>query len=156
MEIERKFVPVRLPENLEQYPSTPMVQGYLCTDPVVRVRKEGGRFFLTLKGGGLLAHEEVNFPLTAEAFEHLLPKCDGRIIRKTRYFLPVEARPDLTAELDLFEGELSGLVILEVEFPSVEAAGAFLPPSWFGQDVTEDPAYHNSALSLGADPRTRG
>ena len=29
MEIERKFVPVKLPDNLESYPHTRIEQGYL-------------------------------------------------------------------------------------------------------------------------------
>lgn len=153
MEIERKFVPASLPEHLNSYPSIPMRQGYLCTAPVVRIRQEGQSYVLTYKGSGLMAHEEYNMPLTEEAFLHLLPKCDGRIIEKTRYRIPVEDCPELTAELDLFSGELEGLVILEVEFPSVEEAVSFAPPAWYGRDVTEDPAFHNSALSRGADPR---
>ena len=153
MEIERKFVPVRVPENVDSLPQVKMVQGYLCTDPVVRVRQENSAFVLTYKGAGLMAHEEYNLPLTEEAFLHLLEKCDGRIIRKTRYRMPVEGYPSLTAELDIFSGELEGLVILEVEFPSVEEALSFTPPAWYGKDVTEDPAYHNSAISRGADPR---
>ena len=153
MEIERKFVPSALPENLDSFPRVHMVQGYLNTAPVVRVRKENDDCYLTYKGGGMMVREEYNLPLTREAFAHLLPKCDGRIIEKTRYRFPVEGRPDLTAELDLFSGELEGLVILEVEFPSVEAAVSFDPPAWFGKEVTNDPAYHNSALSRGADPR---
>ena len=153
MEIERKFVPVRVPENIDSLPQVKMVQGYLCTDPVVRVRQENSAFILTYKGAGLMAHEEYNLPLTEEAFLHLLEKCDGRIIRKTRYRMPVEGYPSLTAELDVFSGELEGLVILEVEFSSIEEALSFTPPSWYGKDVTEDPAYHNSAISRGADPR---
>ena len=153
MEIERKFVPVRVPENIDSLPQVKMVQGYLCTDPVVRVRQENDAFVLTYKGAGLMAHEEYNLPLTEEAFLHLLEKCDGRIIRKTRYRMPVEGYPSLTAELDVFSGELEGLVILEVEFSSIEEALTFAPPAWYGRDVTEDPAYHNSAISRGADPR---
>ena len=35
----------------------------------------------------------------------------------------------------------------EVEFGSKIAAETFLPPDWFLEDVTYDPAYHNSYLS---------
>ena len=38
-EIERKFLIKELPENLNQYKCHSMVQGYLNTSPVVRVRK---------------------------------------------------------------------------------------------------------------------
>ncbi|MBQ7534865.1 MAG: CYTH domain-containing protein [Stomatobaculum sp.] len=155
MEIERKFVPEAVPGDLDRFLAVKMVQGYLCTDPVVRVRQENDKYVMTYKGAGLMAHEEYNLPLTEEAFLHLLPKCDGRILQKTRYKMPVEGYPTLTAELDLFSGELEGLVILEVEFPSLEEAVSFVPPAWYGKDVTEDPAYHNSAISRGADPRRK-
>lgn len=152
MEIERKFVPEALPEDLSGWTPTHMTQGYLCTAPVVRVRKEGGDFVLTCKGSGSLAREELNLPLTEESFESLLKKCEGRIIEKTRYRAPVETDGALTAELDIFEGELKGLVLLEVEFPSVEAARRFVPPAWYGRDVTELPEYSNASLSRGITP----
>lgn len=144
MEIERKFTVKELPENLGNYPCKRIEQGYLCTKPVLRVRRKGEEYWLTYKGEGLLVREEHEFPLTAEAYRHLLAKADGRIIRKDRYHIPYEG---YTIELDVFDGELAPLVIAEVEFPSVEAAKAFVPPAWFGEDVTENPAYSNSNLS---------
>ena len=82
MEIERKFLIRRLPEDLEQYPFRLLEQGYLNTDPVVRVRKEDDDHYLTYKGKGFLAREEYNLPLNAEAYAHLIQKADGNIIRK--------------------------------------------------------------------------
>ena len=159
MEIERKFMMDKLPEGiasrLSEYPSEELKQGYLCTAPVVRVRQEGPEYVLTYKSAGLLSREEYNLPLTEEAFRTLLPKCDGRIIEKTRYKIPL---PDtnFTAELDLFSGDLQGLIYTEVEFPTEEAALSFIPPAWFGREVTGLPGYSNSALSEGADPRKGG
>ena len=62
LEIERKFLVKRenLPENLEQYPSKAIEQGYLCTEPVVRIRKSNDNYYLTYKSKGLLAREEYN------------------------------------------------------------------------------------------------
>ena len=144
MEIERKFLISELPENLEQYPCRLIEQGYLNTDPVVRVRRDDSACYLTYKGKGLLAREEYNLPVTEEAYLHLIRKADGRIITKRRYMLPCGP---YTIELDVFLGELAPLVIAEVEFPDLKAAEGFIPPDWFGQDVTMDPAYHNSVLS---------
>lgn len=144
MEIERKFTIKKLPENLESYPSRLLEQGYLNTAPVIRVRREDDNFYLTYKGGGMLAREEYNLPLTREAYEHLLPKSDGKIIRKRRYLIPCDP---YTIELDVFEEPFAPLVMAEVEFPSTEEAKAFQPPEWFDQDVTFDPAYHNSNMS---------
>ena len=144
MEIERKFTVKELPENLAGYPGKRIEQGYLCTKPVLRVRRKGDEYWLTYKGEGLLVREEHEFPLDEEAYRHLLAKADGRIITKDRYHIPCG---EYTIELDVFDGELAPLVIAEVEFPSVEAAQAFAPPPWFDKDVTEDPAYSNSNLS---------
>ena len=143
MEIERKFLIKRLPDNLKDYPHKHLTQGYLNRNPVVRVRREGDEYVLTYKGQGLLAREEYNLPLNEQAFSHLIQKADGRIIEKTRYRIPYQ---NYTIELDIFEGDLSPLILAEVEFESIEKARAFQGPDWFSEDVTEDPAYHNSNM----------
>ena len=145
MEIERKYLVRRLPDDLSKYEAKKIAQGYLCTDPVVRIRRSNDNYYMTYKGDGLMVREEYNMPLTREAYEHLLPKIDGLLIAKTRYLIPLTDR--LTAELDVFEGVLSALTLVEVEFDSVEEANAFVPPEWFGEDVTESGKYHNSYLS---------
>ena len=125
MEIERKFLIKRenLPENLEQYPSKVIEQGYLCTEPVVRIRKSNDNYYLTYKSKGLLAREEYNLPLTKEAYEHLKPKADGIVISKVRYVIP--EKDGLSIELDVFKAPYEGLLLAEVEFPTEEAAHAY-------------------------------
>ncbi len=156
MEIERKFLIPHLPD-LSSYTYHEIEQAYLCTSPVVRIRREDEHYYLTYKGGGLLAREEYNLPLNPQAYAHLLTKADGNVITKRRYLIPhpnsssnipgyVFSSP-LTIELDIFFGKFAGLQIAEVEFASVEDAKAFLPPDWFGEDVTMNPAYHNSTMS---------
>lgn len=145
MEIERKFLVDTLPDNLSQYPLRQLEQGYLCTEPVVRIRREDNDYYLTYKSKGLMVREEYNLPLNKDAYEHLLPKIDGILISKKRYFIPLDGT--LTIELDIFEGELAPLVLAEVEFDTEDAANAFVPPEWFGEDVTYSSKYHNSTLS---------
>ncbi len=152
MEIERKFLVPILPD-LSSYATRTVEQGYLCTDPVVRIRRDNEDYYLTYKSEGFLSRQEANLPLTREAYEHLLPKIDGRLITKTRYMIPLpdtacEAAPDgLTCELDVFGGDLAPLTLAEVEFPNQETAESFVPPAWFGEDVTYSEKYHNSYLS---------
>ena len=145
MEIERKFLPKELPDDLTPFAFHKIEQGYLCTSPVVRIRRSDDDYYLTYKSSGMLAREEYNLPLTAEAYAHLKPKADGRIIEKTRYLIPLDDR--LTVELDIFEGDLAPLILAEVEFSSEEEANAFTPPQWLGEDVTFDRRYHNSTMS---------
>lgn len=145
MEIERKFLLKSLPGNLNDYPFHQIEQGYLCTDPVVRIRRQDEEYYLTYKSRGLMVREEYNLPLTKDAYEHLLPKIDSILISKKRYLIPLDSR--LTIELDIFEGELAPLILAEVEFPTEEDANSFTPPEWFGEDVTYSTDYHNSVLS---------
>ncbi len=144
MEIERKFLITELPEDLDDYPFHQIEQGYLCTVPVVRIRREDDNYYLTYKSGDRMDHEEYNLPLTAEAYEHLRPKCDGIYISKKRYCIPLGK---YTIELDIFEEDAAPLVLAEVEFPTVEEALAFDPPGWFGEDVTDCEKYHNNYIS---------
>lgn len=159
MEIERKFTVKYLPEDLAQYPCHTIEQAYLNTDPVVRIRRQDDEYYLTYKGKGLLAREEYNLPLNRDSYYHLREKADGNVITKRRYVIPIEHpafssdytgqadRISLFVELDLFKPPFAPLVIAEVEFPDEASANAFLPLDWFSQDVTQDPAYHNSVLS---------
>ena len=143
-EIERKFTVTELPDNLESYPFHDMEQGYLCTAPVVRVRREDEEYYLTYKGRGFIEREEYNLPLTKEAYLHLVEKADGLVIKKRRYLIPYGK---YTIELDIFEEPLKPLIFAEVEFPSLEEATAFTPPAWFEEDVTGRREYTNSYLS---------
>lgn len=152
MEIERKYLINKeiLPFDLQAFPCHTIEQAYLCTNPVVRVRKENDNFYMTYKGKGMMVREEYNLPLTAEAYSHLLEKADGNIITKTRYLIPYNdnclGKP-LTIELDVFEGKFQGLYLAEIEFSSSEDADSFIAPDWFGEDVTFDGRYHNSRMS---------
>lgn len=145
MEIERKFLVKQLPQQLESYKCHRIEQGYLCTSPVVRIRKQDDSYILTYKSKGMMVREEYNLPLTMEAYCHLREKADGNLIAKKRYVIPIEK--GLKIELDLFEAPFDGMILAEVEFPTEEAALSWLPPSWLGEDVTYDPRYHNSYLS---------
>ena len=149
MEIEKKYLINEKPEELARYPFHHIEQAYLCTEPVVRIRKEDGTYYLTYKGKGLLKREEYNLPLTKEAYEHLREKADGIILTKRRYLIPLEGSHHLTIELDIFEGKYAGLMLAEVEFPTEEEALSFTPPAWFGRDVTFSGKYQNSRLSKG-------
>ena len=159
MEIERKFTVRKLPDNLDSYPFHIIEQAYLNTDPVLRIRREDDAFYLTYKGKGMMAREEYNLPLNKDSYYHLLEKADGNIISKKRYLIPLKnpqftgqnTQPpegySLTIELDVFAKPFAPLIMAEVEFGSKIAAETFLPPDWFLEDVTYDPAYHNSYLS---------
>ncbi len=146
MEIERKFLikKEQLPANLESYPHDTLEQAYIITNPVLRIRKKNTSYILTYKGPGLMTREEVEFPLTQEAYEKLLTKTEGNIITKTRYKIPDN---NFTVELDIFSGIFEGLYLAEVEFPDEKTALTYPSPTWFGPEVTNENTFHNSTLS---------
>lgn len=126
MEIERKFLIKKLPDNLTSYKARKIEQAYLCTDPVVRVRRDNDDYYLTYKSKGMIVREEYNLPLTKEAYGHLLAKADGNIITKTRYEIP--EKDNLTIELDVFEGKFDGLLLLKLSLlPKKKLSVIFRP-----------------------------
>lgn len=145
MEIEKKYLVKKVPDNLSEYKCRLIEQAYLSTNPVVRVRKDNEDYYLTYKGKGLMTREEYNLPLNKEAYEHLLAKADGNIITKHRYEIPDKTGKII--ELDIFDGVFNGTVIAEVEFDSIDEADSYIPPDWFLEDVTNDTSYHNSNMS---------
>ena len=150
MEIERKFLVKELPANLDSYPHVEIEQGYLCTSPTLRVRRMGDVYWLTVKekvgsASTAIHNREEEFRLSRERYEQLKAKCDGQMVLKTRYKIPVNG---LTAELDVFLGSHDGLLLVEVEFPDTAAADNFSLPDWFGEDVSQDPRYRNSYLAF--------
>ena len=159
-EIEKKFLIRTLPKNLEQYEQKEIEQGYLCTSPIVRIRKSNEDYILTYKSklgiasdaenvSGAKINQEVELPLTKEGYEHLKEKIDGYLITKTRYIIPLEN--GLKVELDIFKGQLDGLIFAEVEFPNEEAAQNFTSPKWLGENVSLDKRYSNYYLSTMKD-----
>lgn len=148
MEIERKYLVKEIPFSLDSFAVRMLEQGYLCTAPVVRIRRDNDKYELTYKSGGLMMRREENLPLNKEAYEHLVSKVDGRLIQKKRYMIPLDGlNTGLTVELDVFEGDLAPLILAEVEFPDEKTANDFVAPDWFGEDVTFCGLYHNSYLS---------
>lgn len=146
-EIERKFLVKNIPFDLSNFKARQIEQAYLCTEPVVRIRRDNNDYYLTYKSKGLVVREEYNLPLTEDSYNHLKTKADGTIIEKTRYEIP--EKDNLTIELDFFHGAHDGLILAEVEFDSEEKAKAYIPPEWFGEDVSQSSKYHNSSLSKG-------
>lgn len=110
--------------------------------------KEQEEYIFCYKGRGRLSREEYNLPLTKEAYETLIGKTEGRVIRKRRYAIPYGS---YTVELDIFQGELEGLCYAEVEFPSEEEALSFQPLDWFSEELTGEKGYSNAELSFAKE-----
>jgi adenylate cyclase len=154
MEIERKFLVPAPPADLGRHPSSAIEQGYLAIHgdgTEVRIRRRDGKAVVTVKSGGSLARVEEELALDEGTFERLWPLTAGRRIEKVRHLIPVGA-PGLVIELDVYGGDLDGLVVAEVEFASEAAAEAFAPPAWLGPEVTGDARFKNQRLAVDGRP----
>jgi len=152
LEIERKFLIQTKPSNLDQYPHQNIRQGYLEISEngtEVRVRQKGNQYFKTKKSGRGEVREEEEIEISQEDFNELWPETEGKRIEKVRYSIP---HGELTIELDIYQGQLGGLITAEVEFNSQEECDQFAPPEWFGQDVTSNLGYKNQSLAIKGLP----
>ena len=150
MEVERKFLVDELPD-LDGAESDEIEQGYLATgsDGEVRVRRKGDQLVLTAKRGAGLSRDEAEVELDQASFDQLWPLTEGRRLHKRRHVLPLG---DLKIELDVYEGDLEGLRVAEIEFASEDEAKSFDPPEWLGEDVTGDERYLNETLATQGAP----
>lgn len=143
-EIERKFL-VTGADWKQSAPGVTYRQGYLSSakERVVRVRTEGDRGVLTIKGitSGVSRLEfEYDIP-RADAERMLDELCERPLIEKTRYRVPAG---EVTWDIDEFHGENAGLVVAEVELTHEDQP--FDRPAWLGREVSGDPRYFNANL----------
>jgi CYTH domain-containing protein len=143
MEIERKFLVDK--DHLPTLETNVRIEQHYLNDIedkwLVRLRQWDDRYFLELKTKGDLSREELKFKITEDEYlkgiEHSIKK-----LRKTRYLLFDQ---DLAYEVDIYDDY--DFITVEVEFESEEEANNFVPPSWFGQDITNDYKYRNNNLA---------
>lgn len=146
-EIERKFLVKKdLWNSLKKGEGRFLKQGYILNDPqkTIRVRVDGDKGFLTIKGittGSTRAEYEYQIP-KVEAQELLKNFCSNTI-SKIRYYINHE---DKLWEVDDFLEENEGLIVAEIELESEEEH--FSIPDWVSEEVTSEPKYYNSNLSL--------
>ena len=158
-EIERKYLVKYMPDRFYAYEHRELEQAYLDfgedSGREKRIRLMRSRstvhYLYTEKSDGTLSREENEFEISKKEFDGLAGEAVSKFVKKARYYIPV-ADGSLTSELDVYHGELSGLVTVEVEFPSFEASDAFTPPEWFGKEITEDSRYKNKNLAKNGIP----
>lgn len=151
MEIERKFLvdAHRVPAHLTD--GVPIRQGYLAQEGGVeaRVRITPVEATLTVKAGKGLSRTEVAAVIAPDDAEALWVHTDGRRIDKQRTRLEIGAN---VAEIDLYAGDLAGLCTAEVEFADEQSAAIFVPPDWFGTELTGQSAWSNASLARYGRP----
>ncbi|RWM21151.1 MAG: CYTH domain-containing protein [Mesorhizobium sp.] len=150
-EIERKFLVTSSAWRSLVEADIRIRQFYVAAQPgrTVRVRiSDGLSAKLTLKfGDRARERDEFEYPIPLHEAEELMAFAIGRVIEKTRHH--VRHRGYLY-EVDVFGGELSGLVVAELETP--EHVPDEMLPGWLGREVTGESRFYNASLALGGIP----
>jgi len=141
IELELTYLAKSLPSDLTQLPSKKIIDLYVDNGTEhfdLRIRKNGEKFELTRKTpveeGDASAQTEITIPINEAEFESFLP-VKSRKIEKTRYYFEHEGR---TAEIDVFEEKLKGLVVIDFEFENEVEKNLFEMPAFCLADVTQE------------------
>ncbi|NTW75692.1 MAG: CYTH domain-containing protein [Candidatus Moranbacteria bacterium] len=141
IELERTYLAKYLPDGLSTCPSREMLDMYLPVSsrhPVLRIRKNGEKLEMTKKSpvvdGDSSKQEEQTIRLSREEFVALVGM-EGKRVGKTRYLYEIDGH---TAEVDVFVGALSGLVLVDFEFETEAEKDAFPIPEFCLAEVTQE------------------
>ena len=139
VELERTFLAKRIPD-LTGCRKKEIIDIYIpktAVHPVIRIRKNGNTFEITKKepvDGDCSKQTEKTIPLTPEEFE-ALSRIDGKKLHKIRHLLDWNNR---TAEVDVYQDPLAGLVLVDFEFRTEEERDRFVPPDFCLADITQE------------------
>ena len=154
LEIERKFLVPKLPDNLENYKHDEIEQWYfiLEKDTEERIRHRWNRFYHTKKVWHWKIREEYENEITEKEFNQLRDKTQWKRIYKTRYVIPYNNHK---IELDIYHGKLEWLIVCEIEFDNEEESKKFVFPERFWEEITNDDNYKNRNLIFSSFDKIR-
>jgi len=140
-EIEKRYLVKDVPEDLDEYPSEILEDNYIpptSRHPIIRIRRIGNKYFITKKK--LLREDSKNFAkeetiiLDKDEYNYL-KDIPGKKLRKKRYQYKWNGRD---CEVDVYEDDLKGLVIMDFEFDSEEEMIDFKKPDFCIEIIDEE------------------
>jgi CYTH domain-containing protein len=141
IELEKTFLARELPKGLKNCKSKEVIDIYFPKEakhPTIRVRKSGDKYEMTKKErldpNDASMQKEHTILLSKEEFL-ALSKLDGKKLSKVRYYYDYNGK---VAEIDVFQGDLKGLVLIDFEFQTADEKNKFKMPDFCLADVTQD------------------
>ena len=95
----------------------------------------------TFKNGVGLAREEVEYSISQTIYEQVMQAFGYVPLTKNRITAKFEG---ITVEIDIYDQVQ--FTVVEVEFTSMEEADSFIPPQWFGEEISFNKQYSNKAV----------
>jgi len=150
IELERTFLLKKIPVDLKTLEFREIFDIYIpksAPHPILRIRKKGDKFEITkkhpVKTGDYSRYSEETIPLLEEEFLELA-ELPGKRVRKIRHNYPVGAN---IAEIDVFQDELKGLILIDFEFKTMEEKNDFIMPEFCLAEVTPDKTFTGGLLA---------
>lgn len=141
LELEKTYLAKYLPEGItkcEVKEISDLYVPYQSEYPKMRVRRRGDKYEITKKvrmdAADAGAQEEETILLNPEEYA-ALAQAPGKRLNKLRYEYPCG---EAIAHVDVFQGELFGLVVVSFAFDSVEEKDTFSMPDFCLADVTQE------------------
>lgn len=143
IELERVFLVKQLPSDLSQYQPIKMRVGDFYNPNIsgasrvdhLNIRQKGDKYEVRKKEGDSNYKKiEHTIYITEEEFELLMTVATQKH-EKNLYLYPISDKH--TSEIDIYLGKLAGYARVEVEFKDEEEIRKFIPPEWFGPEITE-------------------
>ncbi|MHA0856667.1 CYTH domain-containing protein [Paenibacillus sp. CMAA1364] len=155
LEIEKKYLLSSFPDTrvedgtLRIISKVRIYQTYLAMDTTqeLRVRRlenlttEEVSFTHTFKSGNGLVREEIEYDITQDIYEQVVQAFNAVPLTKIRV---TAVWHGIVVEIDCYDQ--IDLMVVEVEFESVEAAEIFVAPDWFGEDISSQKQYSNKKV----------
>jgi adenylate cyclase len=151
IELEFTYLASALPAEIHSVTPKRLVDVYVpegvVDHPVLRIRQRGDVLELTKKvpinAGDFSAHYEMTVSLNRPEYDALNTVSKRRIV-KDRYKVMIDGFP---AEVDVFQDELKGLVLIDFEFSGKQEQETFVVPSICLADVTQEEFLAGGLLS---------
>lgn len=140
LELEKTYLAKYLPDGFSEWENKEIIDLYIpkhLEHSQLRIRKNGNKLEITKKiplNGDVSSLQEFTIPLSNEEY-NIISQLDGKKIHKTRYCYDYNW---YQAEIDVFQWDLHGLVLIDFEFDSEEKKNSFMKPDFCLIDVTEE------------------
>jgi adenylate cyclase len=155
IEIERRFLVEGSDWKQSAQAPSHIRQAYLALTSAASVRiriKNDDDATLTIKSAQAgIERAEFEYAIPAADAEKLMALRTGRVIEKQRHGVAIGKA---YWEVDVFGGELRGLVIAEIELDHKDRH--FERPGWLGEEITSDVRYSNASLAIYGLPDGAG
>ena len=141
IELEKTYLAKRLPKDLGSSKFKEIIDIYIpesSEHPKIRLRKEGDKYELTKKepvNDGDASHQKEQTIILTETEFNALSKVDGKKVRKIRYYYAYEGK---TAEFDVFQDSLKGLIVIDFEFATIGEKDSFEMPDFCLVNITQE------------------